>query len=656
MKRGKDDDKIMGPMFPRLHVKDTGKGGPRAPPRNKMALYEQLTIPTQRHSSSAMPPQNNTNTTMTPSTSTMQVSGHERNMYFPLYRPLTSSYDEVQVSRSEAVDLNNQLVQGESRKQPLEEDDFMVPIFSQPGTKLCNVRTQNHMHEDRHNHLGPGHPMALPSTGEKETDQSNIRDFISKQQIKNQHGRSSRVSDAPTKYSSDVLMREKGGWRKDACAQSGYQDKYRMRGFEKTDACLRQDHEGDLSEATNGVGVAGQPLAIPHKKTTLGLNHIPREGGHCKGDNKMIAGMQRVEECQSLEKQNTDKGDDISETSMEDSVSGLDMNPDDVVRVQKLIAESPDLLLEGSALMGKKGSAMKKHSSDYAVKALINKSAPKGDSPKAADKMEGTAENAVTKSPPVPPQNAIQATGHQPSSVSLFPPVNGDPKMNPWSFHQAAPHQWLVPVMSPSEGLVYKPYPAHGCMGPVCGGGCGPAPVMNPNPNPNPNPAYGMPNPHCQQGMGMGMNFGGQGYFPPYGMPMPIMSPSMSGSTVEQLNQFSDQNPYGQPAGTSVNYGSMQHQSSLNQKNGPIAPAAARSKERDLQGSTASSPSQRTQETSAVPLMEGRSALPLFPTTRISEVSPTEKPTRVIRVVPQKSTRESAARIFQSIQEERRQY
>ncbi|GKD21166.1 protein early flowering 3, partial [Tanacetum coccineum] len=48
MKRGKDDDKSMGPMFPRLHVNDTEKGGPRAPPRNKMALYEQLSIPSQR--------------------------------------------------------------------------------------------------------------------------------------------------------------------------------------------------------------------------------------------------------------------------------------------------------------------------------------------------------------------------------------------------------------------------------------------------------------------------------------------------------------------------------------------------------------------------------------------------------------------------------
>lgn len=705
MKRGKDDDKIMGPMFPRLHVNDTGKGGPRAPPRNKMALYEQLTIPSQqRYTSSAMPVHHNSSSSMAPSTSTMQMqgTGHEQNMYFPLYRPpLSSSFGDGQVSRPEVVDMSNQLVQGENRKQPLEEDDFMVPIFSQPETKLCNGKTQSSMHEARRNHLGSGHSTALPNPGEKETDQSDSVVLTSKQQMKSREGRSSKVSDAPTRYSSDVLMREKDDWRNGLCARSGYQDKYRILSLEKTDACLRQDHEDDVSatEAANGVGVSEQTLEYPCKEISLRLSRNPLVGCHYRCHNEIDSGMQRVEECQSLEKESLDKGDDISETSMEDT-SGLDITPDDVVRiigrkhfwkartaisnqqrlfavqifelhrlikVQKLIAESPDLLLEGSAFVGKsslKGSDVKKYSSEYAVKALANKSAPKDDSHKVTDKMEGTAENAVAKSPPVPPQNAIQPANYQPSSVntvSSFPPVNMDPKMNPWSFHQLAPHQWLVPVMSPSEGLVYKPYPAPGFTGPVCGG-CGPGgltPIMN--------PAYGMPTPNYQHGMGMppGMHFGGQGYFPPYGMP--IMSPSVSGSTVEQLNQFSGPNPYGQtgqPAGTGANFGSLQHQSSLNmpsQKNEAFVPAARplHPKERELQGSTASSPSERTQETGTVPLMEGGDALPLFPaapTTRISEGSPIEKPTRVIRVVPHKSTRESAARIFQSIQDERRQY
>ncbi|KAJ0631217.1 putative protein EARLY FLOWERING 3 [Helianthus annuus] len=50
MKRG-FDEKNMDQMFPRIHVNDTEKGGPRAPPRNKMALYEQVSIPSQRFSS-----------------------------------------------------------------------------------------------------------------------------------------------------------------------------------------------------------------------------------------------------------------------------------------------------------------------------------------------------------------------------------------------------------------------------------------------------------------------------------------------------------------------------------------------------------------------------------------------------------------------------
>jgi EARLY FLOWERING 3 protein len=49
---GKDGEgeKVMGPLFPRLHVNDTTLkgGGPRAPPRNKMALYEQFSVPSSQ--------------------------------------------------------------------------------------------------------------------------------------------------------------------------------------------------------------------------------------------------------------------------------------------------------------------------------------------------------------------------------------------------------------------------------------------------------------------------------------------------------------------------------------------------------------------------------------------------------------------------------
>ena len=75
MKRGKDDEKIMGPMFPRLHVNDTEKGGPRAPPRTKMALYEQLSIPSQRFHPGVQPLKrpNNTSSLVVPASSSQVI-------------------------------------------------------------------------------------------------------------------------------------------------------------------------------------------------------------------------------------------------------------------------------------------------------------------------------------------------------------------------------------------------------------------------------------------------------------------------------------------------------------------------------------------------------------------------------------------------------
>jgi EARLY FLOWERING 3 protein len=56
-KEGKGDGgRAAGPaLFPRLHVAETKKAGPRGPPRNKMALYEQLTIVSHRFKPTPVP-------------------------------------------------------------------------------------------------------------------------------------------------------------------------------------------------------------------------------------------------------------------------------------------------------------------------------------------------------------------------------------------------------------------------------------------------------------------------------------------------------------------------------------------------------------------------------------------------------------------------
>ncbi|KAK2982918.1 hypothetical protein RJ640_006332 [Escallonia rubra] len=357
-------------------------------------------------------------------------------------------------------------------------------------------------------------------------------------------------------------------------------------------------------------------------------------------------------------------------------------------QVQKLIAESPQLLNEESAYLGKplKGAPAKKLPLEYIVKATPNVTKHKDVQEKPNHKMEGSAENAVGKASLSSVQNASQSSTYRP--ISRMPPqptVTADSKMGSWSYNQPpgnqpSGHQWLIPVMSPSEGLVYKPYPGPGFMGPVCGGTPGSTPMMGNFLN------YGVPPSHPHyQGLGVAPFAppAGHGYFPPYGMPVmnPAMNPALSGSTGEQMNPFAGQGLHGQLSGGGANF-SMQNQSSCNvpsQKNAAVSNIGksraskdrevhvSASKESEVHASTASSPSERAQGTGVGhTAVEGKNALALFPTfppVRVPDGGSQprdmeQRPSRVIKVVPHnaRSATESVARIFRSIQEERNQY
>ncbi|XP_074286974.1 protein EARLY FLOWERING 3-like [Silene latifolia] len=560
MKRGKDDEKVMEPMFPRLHVNDTEKGGPRAPPRNKMALYEQLTIPSQRYNSSVMPPKqdNSGGGGLVSSTSTSQGTPRKQNTVHFYRSPFVPAYDEIQVRNAEALTLNNQLVCEANKRKRQEEDDFMVPVFSQEESEMFNEKTQHNIDGEGNFNLSSAH-QGLPSTVIGEViNESNNGHPVSKQHIKDQDENILRVS-SPSRNPLHIATR-------------GQDDVLRQ-----NDASLPwEDQENQR--------------------------------------------LDNIDANQYAVKESVDRSDDVSETSMVDSASEFDITPDDVVdvigrkhfwkarsaivnqqrlfdvqvfelhrllKVQKLLAASPNLLLEVGIILSKssslKVSSVKQQSSEYVVKVVPHKVIPKDAAYKSIDKAEGTAENVVPKVAALVPsrQHVDHPTGYL--------PVNMDPKMNPWGFHQPSSPQWLVPVMSPSEGLVYKPFPAPGFAGPFCEGygPFGPNPVLG---------NYGVPPPQYQQAAGMppGVHFDGQSYFPPYGMPM--ISPSMSGSTVVQSNPFSIPNPVN-PTGQS----------------------------------------------------EGASRCSESP----EDAPPREKRARVIKAVPHRSSRESAARIFQSIQQER---
>ncbi|KAF5444798.1 hypothetical protein F2P56_033898 [Juglans regia] len=161
-----------------------------------------------------------------------------------------------------------------------------------------------------------------------------------------------------------------------------------------------------------------------------------------------------------------------------------------------------------------------------------------------------------------------RAIVNQPSSYgayignSLPAPVATDNKMGPWCINQSLRHQWLIPIVSPSEGLVYKPYPGPGFMG-TAYGGCGPFSQLVPLTGNLMNSAYWFPGHPSHHGIGNppGTPLVGHTYFPTHGMP--VMHPTMSGSAVEQVNQSARLGSHGQSqlsgGGANLN---MQHQTS----------------------------------------------------------------------------------------------
>lgn len=322
------------------------------------------------------------------------------------------------------------------------------------------------------------------------------------------------------------------------------------------------------------------------------------------------------------------------------------------VSKQRKNFEKPNTRMECSAenTVGKpvKDSSAKRLPLEYIVRDGHNVSKQRKDFEKPNISMECSAENTVGKASFSSVQN-----NSQPSSYSLFSghPITNDSTIGPWSFNQPSGHQWLIPVMTPSEGLVYKPYPGPGVTSSICGG-YGP---------PGSTPSYGIPPSHHQyQGVRMPYALpAGHNYFPSYGMP--VINPAISSSAVDQSSQFAAQGFQGQLSGGEANF-YVQRQNSSNMpsnKSGTVPDVKSRSsRDVEMQASTASSPNGTTNKITVDNATERRNVLPLFPTSPATKNSDISSQPQVIKVVPRnaRSATESAARIFQSIQEERKQY
>ncbi|XP_058106315.1 protein HEADING DATE 3B-like [Magnolia sinica] len=798
MKGGKDEDKVMGPLFPRLHVSDADKGGPRAPPRNKMALYEQLSIPSQRSNSAGslgLPPKHRITSKPVGSFSIIKScrfenfydfflcyagGGHERSMFSPFYIPSPipahstekvlprSSFSDVLNSNAKRMELEGNSIKSASyralsirghflstaesssirsdgfsnsknfcRKKVRDEDDFRVPTNGHLGTAPNSSKDQQSGGRERTTHftMYPGHLTVTATNSPQKSAPATCNSSFHLHNTLNMPLKRTDTTDLKLRQHGRHQIEQK---RRETIATKDYMEKSASTGEKNAEPSkhapisLNPEHCGSVNENDNawllqeasarllpknicGRGVSVEPRCFAvnavseqgnvskfrsdsYSRASLRDSHrSPNEPGNCNGESEERA-------YRSLRLEDVDRNDDVSETSMLDSMSGLDITPDDVVgvmgqkhfwkarraianqqrvfavqvfelhrliKVQKLIAGSPHLMLEDYPYLGKQSTKVptKKLPSDYIVKSQLHISKPKDDSQKPSQSTGCPTESAGGK-PPLPPVNGGVRNGlSQISSPGNPPPpaaVAADNKPGPWCFHPPG-NQWLVPIMSPSEGLVYKPYtgpcpPTGSFMAPVYSG-CGPVSVP-------PVPAYGVLASHQQPGVGVisGAPAVAPNYFPSYGLP--VVNPVIPTSSVEHVNPLGGAQPHGQAEQIStrdVTF-NMQSGSSCNLANQNTESFSCcvrkiqTSKGSEVQGSTASSPSDWEKRASHV--VGGRDVLPLFPMAQLEgsgqtqHAHSTDQQASVIKVVPHnpRSATESAARIFQSIQQERQQY
>nr|XP_043616407.1 protein EARLY FLOWERING 3-like [Erigeron canadensis] len=661
-----DGKKLMDPLFPRLHISDAEKGGPRTPPRNKMAISQQLNVSpssqTTQRSMSRISPHSITNrSSLGPQSSSYHDASYKRSVFSSFGGRSTRMATRLDTYQSSGLNLNfsltttvkqtiettncqalcdtGHLKRGDYRLyKPLmrshEEitDDYLIPC-------LCFGNDQNYTNRRKFPTLStnrPDHTKHNPIVGPKLVELTD-KDITKENKLNT------------TLTITDITDEEPL-----PCANSET-----VRVSEMTNGELMSPSD----TRKNSISVE-EPQTL-HNMINIGLplkrKSSSQENVTCKnGKIDSTSTDHEVVTPNNIDEEHAGKVGDVIETNFVSSNNII--TPEEVsrmigpeqyciirraiiqqqkafqsqvfelhklIKVQKVLAGSPGLLREDSS---------------YKLKRT-----PFEDIFPQVDQHK--KESLFT----IPIDGTIKKTNHTnfdtdkryyPSLIDLHPPppapsvINGS-KPSPWCYLPPPPpgNQWLVPVRSPSEGLVYKPYtgpspPPVAFMTPVYGMSLT-LPSVNSeflttttcSPYNNNIP----PSNYYQQGINLLPS--STPLFTSYGFPTISSSKNYSCSPMIIENDVN----YSKTTTTCNNLLTGQD-----------------NKESDLQGSSGSNYScERVKD-----------ELPLFPTTPmlhetnhcIAQKGQVDERIKVIKVVPHnpKLASESAARIFQFIQEERK--
>ena len=267
-------------------------------------------------------------------------------MVYPLHVPPSTPAhwsESFQAQDSEGTIGNAPTAQLDQRKKVGDEDDFMVPVFVQARVAQSIGRETISSISSTHT----GQPVEQRNICDKDPKQNNLmaanfrREFISerKENLKAGFQSGNHTVGSATNQST----REKiGGPVKETKASSNLESReHAVSNFSRScvsEACLHQElrvgaciqsggQHDDLSESARDTeeGNASQPRSESHCWEDRSRSNEP------ENDSEYNSNSNRT--CTSVQLENVDKGDDVSETSMVDSILEIDICPDDVVGI-----------------------------------------------------------------------------------------------------------------------------------------------------------------------------------------------------------------------------------------------------------------------------------------------------------------------------------
>ncbi|XP_047964118.1 protein EARLY FLOWERING 3-like isoform X1 [Salvia hispanica] len=651
MKGDKDEGKQMVPLFTSgLRIGDEDRGGPSAPPpRKTMALFEQG--PKLNYGPRLLPvPSGHGSTNFVSQTSSNNVSGVKRKVrpvlasnecpnspewYYshcsagasvPENYPDPSSSSSLMM-KAKCISVQPPPVFPSYSNRCTNEKDFGVSSFLQPEKIRNYGNPQLHVKKEKLDTI-----ISRLSKETKTRDHEN-----SKLYLNSSGNRISHPSIAALQY--DHLKKTSMG-----------DDEMSRLDFPQTEKlCLEYKNLPKSKTVAADLSACG----VVSRKSTSSIDD-KAHSSTVAGDCNLRANIDS--DPLSLKIGDGVKREETSDAFAVNSILGLDIASDEVVRVigqrlflkarktmihqqkvfslqkfelhrlitvQRHIAQYPEILRETTFDPSIKFPPINKLLYVSPLDPSLATAKAKIDLPKSSLGSE-----AICGLLPLPPTDLEKGLLPQQTPLPNPASIPLDPKLAPWCLPVPTGNQWLVPVRSPSEGLIYKPYPGP-CfptvrfMAPVYGN-CPPVSLGSLG-----GAAYGgIPPPNEERNEGFCRTEPSQSYLQPYPMPL-------AGEIDKSLSSNLFVPP---PIPCKVSSQSVvvsECGGNLHRSNGS-----------EMQGCTETSDSKR---------LEG-DALPLFPTT--PSLQRNEQRVQAIRVVPHNRTlaSASAARIFQSIQEERRNH